>query len=68
MGLHRVLAHKKLLGDFAVAQALGYEFKDLKLAVSDLQVLSFSLVRDERSPGSDGTSFPTIVAVSCHPV
>src|SRR5208337_2032241 len=53
MSLHRVLAHKKLLGDFAVAQALGYEFKDLKLTASDMEVLSFSFVRDERSPGRD---------------
>src|SRR5271167_2780353 len=54
MGLHRALAHKKLLGDFAVAQALGDQFKDLKLAASDMEVLTFSFVRDERSLGSDG--------------
>ena len=54
MGLHRALAHKKLLGDFAVAQALGDQFKDLKLTASDMEVLTFSFVRDERSLGSDG--------------
>jgi hypothetical protein len=53
MGLHRALAHKKLLGDFAVAQALGDQFKDLKLAAGDMEILSFSLVQDERSPGRD---------------
>src|SRR5208282_2008664 len=51
MGLNRALAHKKLLGDLAVAQSTGYEFKDLKLTASDMEVLSLSFVRDERSPG-----------------
>jgi hypothetical protein len=53
MGLDRVLAHIKLPGDLAVAHALGYQFKDLKLAARDAEVLSFSLVRDERFPGRD---------------
>ena len=53
MGLNRVLAHKKLLRDLAVAQASGYQFKDLKLTTSDMEVLSFSLVGDERYPGRD---------------
>jgi hypothetical protein len=54
MGLHSALAHKKLPGDFAVAQALGDQFKDLKLTASDMEVLTFSFVRDERSLGRDG--------------
>ena len=54
VGLHRALAHKKLLGDFAVAQALGDQFKDLKLTASDMEVLTFSFVRDERSLGRYG--------------
>ena len=53
MGPNRILAHKKLLGDLAVAQALGYQFKNLKLTASDMEVLSFSFVRDERFPGRD---------------
>src|SRR5580698_11469478 len=53
MGLNRVLAHKELLRDLAVAQPLGYQFKDLKLSAGDMEVLSFSLVRDERLPGRD---------------
>jgi hypothetical protein len=57
MGLHRALADKKLLGDFAVAQALGDQFKDLKLTASDMQVRAFCFVRDERSLGKDG-DFP----------
>ncbi len=54
MGLHRALTHKKLPGDFAVAQALGDQFKDLKLAASDMEVLTFFFVGDERSLGMDG--------------
>ena len=51
MGLNRALAHKKLRGDLAVAQSTGYQFKDLQLTASQLEILSFSFVRDERSPG-----------------
>src|SRR5215471_10159217 len=51
MGLHRTFAHEKLLGDLAVAQTAAYQFKDLKLTASDMEVLSFSFVRDERSHG-----------------
>ena len=47
MGLDGVLAHKELLGDLAVTHALGYQFKDLKLAARDVEVVSFLLVRDE---------------------
>src|SRR5580692_8645207 len=47
MGLDRVLTHIKLLGDLAVAHALGYQFEDLKLAARDAEVLSFFLVRNE---------------------
>ena len=54
MGLDRVLAHIELPGNLAVAHALGYQLKDLKLAARDAEVLSFSLVRDERFPGWDG--------------
>jgi hypothetical protein len=32
---------------------LGYQFKDLDLAARDAEILSFSLVRDERFPGRD---------------
>ena len=53
MGLNRVLAHKKLLGDLAVAQAFCYQFKDLKLTASDMKVLTFSFVRGERLAGRD---------------
>jgi hypothetical protein len=53
MCLHRTLAHKKLLGDFAVTQALGDQFKDLKLTASDMEVLTFSFVKDERPLGRD---------------
>jgi len=53
VGLDRVLAHRKPPGDLAVAHTLGYQFKDLKLAAGDAEVLSFSLVRDERFPGRD---------------
>ena len=53
MGLNRVLAHKELLGDLSVAQALGYQPKDLKLAAGDMEILSLSLIQDERSPGRD---------------
>jgi hypothetical protein len=60
MGLNRVLAHKKLLRDLAVAQALGYQFKDLKLTASDREVLSFSLVRSVL-PAATGNSLTTIV-------
>jgi hypothetical protein len=54
MGPHCALAYKKLLGDFAVAQALRDQFKDFKLTPSDVEVLTFSFVRDERPPGRDG--------------
>jgi hypothetical protein len=54
MGLHRALAHKKLRGDFAVTQAMGDQFKDLKLTASDMEVLTFAFVRDERFLGRDG--------------
>jgi hypothetical protein len=54
MGLHRALAHKKFLGDLAVAQAPCDQFKDLKLTASDMEVFTFSFVRDERSLGRDG--------------
>ena len=54
MGLHRALAHKKLLGDFAIAQALGDQLKDLKLTASDMEIFTFSFVGDERSLGRDG--------------
>jgi hypothetical protein len=54
MGLHRALTHKKLLGDFAGAQAMGDQFKDLKLTASDMEALTFSFVGDERSLGRDG--------------
>ena len=40
MGLHRALAHKKLFGDFAVAQALGDQFQDLKLTARDVKVFT----------------------------
>jgi hypothetical protein len=51
MGLDRVFAHKKLFGNLAVAQALGYQFKNLKLAAGDMEILSFSFVGDEPFPG-----------------
>src|SRR5712672_2660222 len=47
MGLHCVLAHKKLPRDLAVAHALRDQFEDLKLPSRDAQVLSFSLVWEE---------------------
>ena len=40
MGLNRVLAHKKLLGDLAVDQSTRYQLNDLKLAASDMEILS----------------------------
>src|SRR5882757_11102664 len=53
MRLDRVLAHKKLSGDLPVTHALGDQFKDLKLAPRDAQVLSFLVVRRERFPSPD---------------
>src|SRR5258707_8088071 len=55
MRLDRVLAHKKLPRDFAVAHPFRDQFKDLKLAPRDAQVLSFLVVRREgfRSPDRD---------------
>ena len=53
VGLHRVLAHKKLFGYLAVAQALGYQFEDLELAGRDGQFLSLLIVLDERPSDQD---------------
>ena len=49
----RVLAYTQLFSDLAVAHALGYQFKDVKLAARDAEVLSFFLVRDERLHGGN---------------
>ena len=48
-----VFSHIKLLGDLAVAHALGNPFKDLKLAARDAELLLFLFVRDEGFPGRD---------------
>jgi len=47
VGFDCVLAHIKLSGDLAVAHALSDQFKDLKLAASDAELLSFALDRNE---------------------
>src|SRR6266851_5766763 len=53
MGLDRVLANKEPPRDLTVAHALRDQFKSLKLAACDAQVLSFSLVRHERFASTD---------------
>ena len=53
MGLDRVLAHIQLLGDLAVAHALGDQFKNVKLAARDAELLSFPPVRNEQWNGRD---------------
>jgi hypothetical protein len=58
MGLDGVLAHIKLPGDLAVAHVLGYQFKDLQLTARDAEILSFSLVRDERFGSRDSRIRP----------
>jgi hypothetical protein len=53
VGFDRVLVQIKLLGDLAVAHALGNPFKDLKLAARDAELLLFLFVREEGFPGRD---------------
>src|SRR5215510_9269539 len=48
MGLYRVLAYEKFLGDLAVAHALSDQLQDLKLASGDAEVLSFAVIWSER--------------------
>ena len=53
MGLDRDLTHIKVLGDLALAHALGHQLEDSKLVARDAEVISSSLVRDEWLPGRD---------------
>jgi hypothetical protein len=53
VGLHRILAHKKLFGDLPVAETLGYQRKNLQFTASDVKVFSFLLVGDEPVSADD---------------
>ena len=53
MGFDRVFADEEFLGNFAVAHALGDQFKDFQFAGSDGQFLTFFLVGNERHSGRD---------------
>jgi hypothetical protein len=53
----RILAHRKLPGDLAVAQSLGYQFEDLKLTARNAEVLPCSLIRDDQPFGRDRDFF-----------